>query len=75
MKLTAKIFISLDGVYQGGGGPDEDRRGGFDRGGWVASHSDEEVGSFTGCPDRAALLLLADRDRRRSGPAHRPFAP
>ena len=46
MNLTAKIFISLDGVYQGGGGPDEDRRGGFDRGGWVASRSDEEVGSL-----------------------------
>jgi dihydrofolate reductase len=46
MKLTAKIFTSLDGVYQGGGGPDEDRRGGFDRGGWQASHADEELGAF-----------------------------
>ena len=25
VKLTAKIFMTLDGVYQGGGGPDEDR--------------------------------------------------
>ena len=28
MKLTASMMVSLDGVYQGPGGPDEDRRGG-----------------------------------------------
>ena len=46
MKLTAKVFVSLDGVYQGGGAPDEDRRGGFDRGGRQAGHVDEELGDF-----------------------------
>ncbi len=43
MKLTASEFLSLDGVYQGPGGPDEDRRGGFERGGWSAPFGDEET--------------------------------
>jgi dihydrofolate reductase len=42
MKLTASMMITLDGVYQGPGGRDEDTRGGIDRGGWVAAHADEE---------------------------------
>ncbi len=42
MKLVASMMLSLDGVYQGPGGPDEDRRNGFDRGGWTAAFGDEE---------------------------------
>src|SRR5215217_8215115 len=42
MKLTASMMLSLDGVYQGPGGADEDRRGGFERGGWTAAYGDEE---------------------------------
>ncbi len=46
MRLTASMMLTLDGVYQGPGGPDEDRRGGFERGGWTASHADPEMGPF-----------------------------
>ena len=46
MKLIAVEFVTLDGVYQGPGAPDEDRRNGFDRGGWQAPFPDEEAGRF-----------------------------
>ena len=59
MKLTALEFVSLDGVYQGPGGPDEDRRGGFDRGGWQAPFGDEETGRFiTAAYARMDAMLL-----------------
>ncbi|HEX3219447.1 MAG TPA: dihydrofolate reductase family protein [Candidatus Limnocylindria bacterium] len=59
MKLVASEMVTLDGVYQGPGGPDEDRRGGFDRGGWTAAHADPEMGPFLiSMFERADALLL-----------------
>ena len=59
MKLTATMMLTVDGVYQGPGGPDEDRRGGFDRGGWIAPYFDEEGGRFVNSVfERADALLL-----------------
>jgi dihydrofolate reductase len=49
MKLTITTNVSVDGVMQGLGGPDEDRRGGFERGGWQRPPGplfDDEAATF-----------------------------
>ena len=46
MKLTTFTIVTLDGVMQGLGGPDEDRRSGFERGGWSAPLVDTEAMNY-----------------------------
>ena len=43
MKLTTTTWVSVDGVMQGLGDADEDRRGGFERGGWAMPLADQAV--------------------------------
>jgi dihydrofolate reductase len=55
-------MITLDGVMQGLGGPDEDRRGGFERGGWITPYADEEaMGFLNEVYGRADAFLLGKR--------------
>ncbi len=43
-RILAIEFMSLDGVIQSPGGPEEDTEGGFDLGGWIAPYSDSVLG-------------------------------
>jgi dihydrofolate reductase len=46
--ISATLIISMDGVIQGPGRPDEDTRGGFDRGGWALPYNDEVMAQRMG---------------------------
>jgi dihydrofolate reductase len=59
MKLTVTTFITLDGVMQGAGAPDEDRSNGFNLGGWVIPFADEDFGQIiTDIFSRADEIVL-----------------
>ena len=57
--ITVFNSVTLDGVMQAPGRPDEDTRGGFDRGGWAAPYSDEVMGRVAaeGMARPGSLLL------------------
>jgi dihydrofolate reductase len=62
MKLTLMQFVTLDGVYQGPGSPDEDTTDGFTRGGWMVPHMDQTfIARAAEWLERAGALLLGRR--------------
>ena len=61
-KLIASTFVSLDGVMQAPGGPEEDPSGGFAFGGWTFDYWDEAMGrSMNGVDGKDRELLLGRR--------------
>jgi dihydrofolate reductase len=62
MKLVVSTFVSLDNVYQGPGGPDEDRSDGFSRGGWFVPYMEAAfLAQARNWLEQAGGLLLGRR--------------
>ena len=58
-KLVVGMFVTLDGVMQAPGGPDEDRDGGFPHGGWLVPYFDDKfAGIMSEWTTRAGAFLL-----------------
>lgn len=80
MKLVVQEFLTLDGVSQGPGSPDEDTSGGFERGGWFVPYLDEEfervAGSWLGEADAFLFGRRTYQNFARDWPAmtDHPFA-
>jgi dihydrofolate reductase len=74
-RIIGGAFVSLDGVMQAPGGPSEDWTGGFEHGGWVAPHFDDQVGAAIGGLFDGAFDLLLGRKTYEIFAAHWPYAP
>ncbi|WP_370615150.1 dihydrofolate reductase family protein [Mumia sp. Pv 4-285] len=61
MKLTTMTQISVDGVMQGNGSASEDRRNGFERGGWAFGKGDDETRDFIAQTYKRADAFLFGR--------------
>jgi dihydrofolate reductase len=74
--LIVSEFVSLDGVMQAPGGPDEDRDGGFEHGGWTRPYWHDEIGAtFLALMKDVDALLLGRRTYVTHAEAFEPMAP
>ena len=71
-KLTANMFLTVDGVMQAPGGPDEDRSGGFSHGGWIAKYWDDRMQEILGAWMSRPFDLVLGRKTYEIFAAHWP---
>ena len=74
-QLAIVEFVTLDGVMQGLGGPDEDREGGFAYGGWGAPYGDEVLARQAGQGVSRTSAYLFGRKTYEKMAAHWPHEP
>lgn len=72
-KLNVVSFITLDGVMQAPGGPEEDPAGGFRHGGWVAGYFDSFLGKVMVKQMSKSFDLLLGRKTYEIWAAHWPY--
>jgi dihydrofolate reductase len=72
-KLIVLSFITLDGVMQAPGGPEEDPTGGFEHGGWVAGYFDDFLGEVMVRQMSNPFDLLLGRKTYEIFAAHWPY--
>ncbi|WEX86753.1 dihydrofolate reductase family protein [Sinorhizobium garamanticum] len=73
-KIVVGAFVSLDGIMQAPGGPEEDPTGGFKFGGWVAPYFDETMGAAVDEMFAKPFDLLLGRKTYDIFAAHWPYA-
>ncbi|MEO7003541.1 MAG: dihydrofolate reductase family protein [Ktedonobacterales bacterium] len=74
-KIIVSEFVSLDGVMQAPGGPDEDTEGGFTQGGWTHPYWDDGIGATFGqMMSESDALLLGRKTWQIHGGAFEPMA-
>ena len=72
-KIVTGAFVSLDGVMQAPGGPEEDPTGGFKYGGWATTHWDDTIGAAMTETFAAPFDLLLGRRTYDIFAAHWPY--
>ncbi|MEX0750427.1 MAG: dihydrofolate reductase family protein [Dehalococcoidia bacterium] len=73
-KLSVQTFVTLDGVMQAPGGPEEDPTGGFEHGGWSAPYWNDMMGRVMGESMARPSELLLGRKTYEVFAAHWPYA-
>ena len=71
--VHAAAFVSLDGVMQAPGGPEEDPTGGFELGGWTVNYWDDVIGDVMGGIFSQPYDLLLGRKTYEIFAAHWPY--